>query len=75
MYEFDAATERVRFGNGVNGRIPPQGATMLATYAVSDGDQGNVAANRKWQVAGFRRLVRRERRCGGRRRRTDRLDR
>lgn len=53
VYEFDAATERVTFGNGVNGSIPPAGATMLATYAVSDGDQGGVAANHKWQVRGF----------------------
>jgi predicted phage baseplate assembly protein len=53
VYEFDAAAGRVTFGNGVNGRIPPQGATMLATYAVSDGDRGNVAPNRKWKVGGF----------------------
>jgi predicted phage baseplate assembly protein len=53
VYEFDAATERVTFGNGVNGRMPPAGATMLATYAVSDGDQGGVAANHSWRVRGF----------------------
>jgi len=53
VYEFDVATERVTFGNGVNGSIPPAGAAMLATYAVSDGDQGGVAANHKWRVGGF----------------------
>lgn len=53
VYEFDAATERVTFGNGVNGRIPPAGATMAATYAVSDGDKGGVAANHQWRVRGF----------------------
>jgi predicted phage baseplate assembly protein len=53
VYEFDAVAGRIRFGNGVNGRIPPRGATMLATYAVSDGDRGNVAPNRKWKVSGF----------------------
>ena len=53
VYEFDGATERMTFGNGVNGRIPPKEATMLVTYAVSDGDRGNVAPNRKWRVGGF----------------------
>jgi predicted phage baseplate assembly protein len=53
VYELDASTQRVTFGNGVNGRIPPQGASVLASYAVSDGEEGNVAANRKWHVAGF----------------------
>jgi len=52
-YQFEASTGRVTFGNGVNGRIPPREATMLATYAVSDGERGNVAPNRKWRVAGF----------------------
>jgi hypothetical protein len=28
-------------------------AQVLATYAVSDAEQGNVGRNRKWQVAGF----------------------
>jgi len=53
VYEFDATTQRVAFGNGVNGRIPPKDATMLASYSVSDGDRGGVAANRKWRVGGF----------------------
>ncbi len=53
VYEFDPVTGRVTFGNGVNGSIPPAGATMVATYAVSDGDQGGVAANRKWRVHGL----------------------
>ena len=53
VFEFDLASERVAFGNGVNGRIPPQGAQMLATYAVSAGEGGGVAANRKWRVLGF----------------------
>jgi predicted phage baseplate assembly protein len=53
VYEFDTATRRVTFGNGVNGQIPPTDTQVLASYFVSDGEQGNVAANRKWQVAGF----------------------
>jgi predicted phage baseplate assembly protein len=53
VYEFDAVAERVTFGNGVNGRIPPARATMLASYAVCDGEHGGVASNRKWHVQGF----------------------
>jgi hypothetical protein len=52
-YELDAAIGRVTFGNGVNGRIPPQGSQVLVSYAVSDADAGVVARNRKWQVVGF----------------------
>lgn len=53
VYEFDAAIQRVTFGNGVNGSMPPAGAAMLATYAVSDGERGGVAANHRWRVGGF----------------------
>src|SRR6185295_7524052 len=37
----------------VNGRLVPDQSDVLTTYAVSDGEQGNVGRNRKWQVAGF----------------------
>lgn len=53
VYELDAVTGRVTFGNGVNGRIPPAGAQVLLTYALSDGAAGNVARNRRWHVTGF----------------------
>jgi len=53
VYEFEALAQRVTFGNGVNGRIPPADSDVLVTYAVSDGDKGGVAANRKWHVDGF----------------------
>jgi predicted phage baseplate assembly protein len=53
VHEFDAATQRVSFGNGVNGSMPPAGAAMLATYAVSDGERGGAAANHRWHVGGF----------------------
>lgn len=52
-YEFDAKTGEATFGNGVNGRCLPTGAQVFATYSVSDGAEGRVARNRKWQVAGF----------------------
>jgi predicted phage baseplate assembly protein len=53
VYEFDTASDRVTFGNGVNGQVPAGGARVAVEYAVSDGDKGNVAANRKWSLAGF----------------------
>ena len=36
---------QIIFGNGVNGRIPPSQAVITASYTVSDGSAGNVAAN------------------------------
>jgi predicted phage baseplate assembly protein len=49
----DVDAARITFGNGVNGRVPPSGAQVSVTYAVSDGAQGGVARNRRWEVAGF----------------------
>jgi predicted phage baseplate assembly protein len=53
VYELDARTGEITFGNGVNGRIPPAGSQVFVTYSVSDGEGGHVARNRKWKVAGF----------------------
>lgn len=53
VFELDLAQGRVTFGNGINGRIPPPDAQILVSYAVCDGDQGNVARNRRWRVTGF----------------------
>jgi len=53
VYEINVATGQVTFGNGVNGRIPPAESEVLVTYSVSDGEEGRVARNRKWRVAGF----------------------
>lgn len=53
VYEFNMATREVTFGNGINGRMPPRGSLVLVSYAVSDGEEGTVARNRKWSVAGF----------------------
>jgi predicted phage baseplate assembly protein len=57
VYEYDAAAGQITFGNGLNGRMAPDQAQVLATYAVSDADRGNVGRNRKWQVAGFEGVV------------------
>lgn len=40
--ENDAAT--IQFGDGVNGRVPPRGAVIHATYRVGGGADGNVEA-------------------------------
>ncbi len=53
VYELDAEAGRVTFGNGLNGRVPPDGSQVLASYAVCDGEEGRIARNRQWQVAGF----------------------
>ncbi|HKP35973.1 MAG TPA: putative baseplate assembly protein [Pyrinomonadaceae bacterium] len=53
VYEFDATTGQLTFGNGVNGRIPPVNSHVRVTYSVSDGGEGRVARNRKWKVKGF----------------------
>lgn len=53
VYELDTEYGEVTFGNNINGRIPPADSQVLVTYAVSDGEEGRVARNRKWKVAGF----------------------
>jgi hypothetical protein len=35
----------VTFGDGISGRVPPNGAQIIATYRVGGGTQGNVSAN------------------------------
>ncbi|WP_342315381.1 putative baseplate assembly protein [Lysobacter sp. FW306-1B-D06B] len=53
VYELDIASDRITFGNGINGRVPRDGAQVRVSYAVSDGAQGSVARNRRWHVQGF----------------------
>ncbi len=36
--------EKIRFGDDVNGRIPPIGALITSTYRVGGGSRGNVGA-------------------------------
>ena len=50
---FDPIAARVTFGNGVNGTIPPKESKIHISYTVTEGQVGNIAANRKWVVAGF----------------------
>ncbi|HET8775150.1 MAG TPA: putative baseplate assembly protein [Thermoanaerobaculia bacterium] len=53
VFALDARRAEVAFGNGLNGRIPPVDAQVLASYAVCDAERGNVARNRSWRVAPF----------------------
>jgi len=52
-FELDTVAARISFGNGVNGAVPPLGSTITASYFLSQGQAGNIAANRKWVVHGF----------------------
>jgi predicted phage baseplate assembly protein len=52
-FMLDTESDSITFGNGVNGRIPPRGARVRVSYAVSSGEQGDVTANRRWSVSGF----------------------
>lgn len=40
-----AGTTFIQFGDNVSGRVPPNGATVYATYRVGGGVEGNVASN------------------------------
>jgi hypothetical protein len=53
VFRLDAGAGAVRFGNGVNGRVPPPGATIQLTYAVSAGSRGNLPAGLAWSVTGI----------------------
>jgi len=53
VYELDAASGRITFGNGLNGRLVAEGTPVYITYAVSDAEAGGIARNRRWTVAGF----------------------
>lgn len=53
VYMLDALLGKVTFGNGINGRMPPNGAQILLSYSTSDGAEGNAARNQRWVVAGI----------------------
>lgn len=41
---------RVLFGDGINGKIPPSGQAIQASYYVTLGEDGNVGANKITQI-------------------------
>lgn len=53
VFECDAESGMVTFGNGVNGKLPHKDGFVYASYRVCDGKSGNVSRNRKWSVPGF----------------------
>ena len=51
--EIDSERELVRFGNGINGQIPPLGAQIRhGTYALTRASDGNVRSGLTWRVDG-----------------------
>jgi hypothetical protein len=51
--QLDADREVVRFGNGINGRIPPLGAQIRhRTYALTRASGGNMRSGLTWRVDG-----------------------
>ncbi|QDF37506.2 putative baseplate assembly protein [Bradyrhizobium symbiodeficiens] len=51
-FEFDPASGRLQFGNGVNGRLVPINAPLKVGYDISTGTLGNLPAGIGWSVAG-----------------------
>jgi hypothetical protein len=47
----DVATGDLRFGNGVNGAVPPQDATIRVDYLACAGAAGNLPPQQDWIVA------------------------
>jgi hypothetical protein len=52
VYALDAIAGELRFGNGVNGRLPLAQATARLTYRVSAGSRGVLPDGLSWKVLG-----------------------
>jgi len=52
-FELDPVNGVVTFGNGINGRLVPQGADLQASYRTSAGSAGNLQAKVRWTVKGI----------------------
>jgi hypothetical protein len=52
VYQLDEASGTIRFGNGVNGRIPPAGQIDRDALDRTVGAQGNLIAGVTWCVGG-----------------------
>lgn len=58
IFQLDEATGRITFGDGVYGRIPIAGATLIARrYRFGGGDQGNVGADTITKIKTSLRMV------------------
>lgn len=51
-FVLDRRRGRLRFGDGENGRVIPAGAAVVALYAATRGEAGNLAAGRIRRLAG-----------------------
>jgi hypothetical protein len=47
-FALDSTTGELHFGDGVRGRVPPDGAVVLAAFESTSASAGNVAAGRSW---------------------------
>ncbi|MGC1953780.1 MAG: hypothetical protein WA970_14685, partial [Gammaproteobacteria bacterium] len=53
VYRLETGQGRIVFGNGVNGRIPPEGAQIrYQPYHLTRAGEGNVTSGLGWRVAG-----------------------
>ncbi len=49
-FALEPETRTIHFGNGLNGAIPPFGATLHVEYQASAGTRGNIAKGIQWSV-------------------------
>lgn len=50
VFTFDPATRQIRFGNGINGKIPNQNISPTVEYEFTAGSAGNLPAGLNWKV-------------------------
>src|SRR5262249_12491769 len=54
VFVFDPASGVARFGNGINGAIPPVGTDLEVSCILCQGEAGNLPAGLAWSVDGLR---------------------
>jgi hypothetical protein len=52
VFVFDSEHRTVRFGNGVNGKVPGPGDNVTVSCEICAGEAGNLPAQVNWQVKG-----------------------
>jgi len=52
-YSFEASSGTLRFGNGINGAMPPRGAQLVVRYRVTEGSRGALPAGVRWGIQGL----------------------
>ncbi|MCS3499342.1 hypothetical protein M2189_001697 [Bradyrhizobium japonicum] len=55
VFLFDRASRTVRFGNGLNGKVPAAGSNIAVDCQVCAGAAGNLPAKASWQIKGANR--------------------